>query len=101
MGSEDISDSDCAWEFDASALECLEVEEVTGEDFDLNDYNPVYSTYSFKDSVAEPLLLSLLHRKLVRLPKPPRLEGMWKTGSNILCVPQNVGSPHHYLFHPQ
>ena len=67
---------------------------MTGDDFDLNDYNPVYSTYAFKDSVAEPLLLSLLHRKLVRLPKPPRLEGMWKTEDPIYCA------YHRMLDHP-
>src|SRR3954463_13266587 len=70
-------ESDCAWEFDASALQCLEINAT--DNLGLAEYRPTYTDYSFKDEAAESLLLSLLQRKLVRLPQPPRLEGMWKT----------------------
>src|SRR3954467_298599 len=65
---------DCAWEFDASVLQCLETN--AADSSGLAEYRPTYN-YSFKDEAAESLLLSLLQRKLVRLPQPPRLEGMW------------------------
>src|SRR3954465_11797483 len=67
-------ESDCSWEFDASVLQCLETN-VT-DNLGLAEYRPTYTDYSFKDEAAESLLLSLLQRKLVRLPQPPRLEGM-------------------------
>src|SRR3954469_25203822 len=67
---------DCAWEFDASALECLETN--TFDDLGLDEYMPAYSDYSFKDEATESLLLSLLEHKLLRLPQPHKLEGIWK-----------------------
>src|SRR3954466_14911315 len=77
-------ESDCAWEFDASALECLETN--AAGNLGLAEYMPVYTDYSFKDEAAESLLLSLLQRKLIRLPQPLRLEGMWKTKEPDYCV---------------
>src|SRR3954464_6188683 len=69
-------ESDYAWEFDASVLQCLETNAV--DSWGLTEYRPTYTDYSFKDEAADSLLLSLLQRKLVRLPQPLRLEGMWK-----------------------
>src|SRR4051812_10756604 len=77
-------ESDYAWEFNASALECLETK--AADNFDLAEYMPIYTDYSFKDEAAESLLLSLLQRKLLRLPQPPRLEGMWKTEEPDYCA---------------
>src|SRR3954471_19056836 len=74
----------CAWEFDASALECLEIS--TFDDLDLDEYRPAYSSYSFKNEAAESLLLSLLQRKLLRLPQPHKLEGMWKMKEPVYCA---------------
>src|SRR3954464_9097658 len=85
-------ESDCAWEFDASVLQCLETN--AADDLGLTEYRPTYTDYSFKDEVAESLLLSLLQRKLVRLPQPPRLEGMWKTKEPDYCA------YHRMLDHP-
>src|SRR4051812_32578355 len=70
-------ESDCAWEFDASSLECLETN--AADNLGLAEYRLTYTDYSFKDEAAESLLLSLFQQKLLRLPQPPRLEGMWKT----------------------
>src|SRR5436189_1509263 len=64
-------ESDCAWEFDASVLQYLKTK--AKDDLSLTEYRPTYTDYSFKDEVAESLLLSLLQRKLVRLPQPLRL----------------------------
>src|SRR3954471_8605559 len=58
------------------------------------EYRPTYTDYSFKDEAAESLLLSLLQRKLVRLPQPPRLEGIWKTREPDYCA------YHRMLDHP-
>ena len=85
-------ESDCAWEFDASVLQCLETN--AADDSGLTEYRPTYTDYSFKDEAAESLLLSLLQRKLVRLPQPPRLEGMWKTKEPDYCA------YHRMLGHP-
>src|SRR3954465_7017004 len=70
-------ESDYAWEFYASALECLKTN--AADNLGLAEYMPIYTDYSFKDEAAESLLLSLIQRKLLRLPQPPRLEVMWKT----------------------
>src|SRR3954471_1580202 len=85
-------ESDCAWEFDASALQCLETNAM--DNLGLAEYRPTYTDYSFKDEAAESLLLLLLQRKLVRLPQPPRLEGMWKTKEPDYCA------CHKMLDHP-
>src|SRR3954469_12493397 len=85
-------ESDCAWEFDASALECLETN--VAENLGLAEYRPIYTDYSFKDEAAESLLLSLLQQKLLRLPQPLRLEGMWKTKEPDYCA------YHRMLDHP-
>src|SRR3954471_24220341 len=77
-------ESDCAWEFDASVLQCLEANAT--DNLGLAEYRPTYTDYSFKDEAAESLLLSLLQRKLVRLPQTPRLEGMWKTKEPDYCA---------------
>src|SRR4051812_44770527 len=53
-------ESDCAWEFDASVLQCLETN--AADDLGLTEYRPTYIDYSFKDEAAESLLLSLLQR---------------------------------------
>ena len=84
--------SDCAWEFDASVLKCLETNAM--DNLGLTEYRPTYTDYSFKDEAAESLLLSLLQRKLVRLPQPPRLEEMWKTKEPDYCA------YHRMLDHP-
>src|SRR3954467_13197232 len=85
-------ESDCAWEFDASVLQCLETN--AADSSGLTEYRPTYTEYSFKDEAAEPLLLSLIQRKLARLPQPPRLEGMWKTKEPNYCA------YHRMLDHP-
>src|SRR4051812_6539260 len=85
-------ESDCAWEFDASVLQCLETN--AAGDSGLTEYRPTYTDYSLKDEAAESLLLSLLQRKLVRLQQPPRLEGMWKTKEPDYCA------YHRRLDHP-
>ena len=85
-------ESDCAWEFDASVLQCLETNAV--DELGLTEYRPTHTDYSFKDEAAESLLLSLLQRKLVRLPQPPKLEGMWKTKEPDYCA------YHRMLDHP-
>src|SRR3954466_11056719 len=85
-------ESDYAWEFDASALQCLETN--AANNLGLTEYRPTYTNYSFKDEAAESLLLLLLQRKLVRLPQPPRLEGMWKTKEPDYCA------YHRMLDHP-
>src|SRR3954469_11906894 len=87
---------DCAWEFDASALECLETS--TFDDLGLDEYRPAYSDYSFKDEAAESLLLSLLQRKLLRLSQPHKLEEMWKMKkTRLLCIPQDAEPPYCWL----
>src|SRR3954465_3410393 len=53
-------ESDCAWEFDASVLQCLETKAIGN--LGLTKYRPTYTNYSFKDEAAESLLLSLLQR---------------------------------------
>src|SRR4051812_5585812 len=60
----------------------------------LAEYRPIYTDLSFKDEDAESLLLSLLQRKLLRLPQPPRLEGMCKTKEPDYCA------YHRMLDHP-
>src|SRR3954469_4769609 len=85
-------ESDCSWEFDASVLQCLETNAM--DKLGLTKYRPTYTDYSFKDEAAESLLLSLLQRKLVRLPQPPRLEGIWKTKEPDYCA------YHKMLDHP-
>src|SRR3954463_10869266 len=85
-------ESNCAWEFDASVLECLETN--AADNLGLAEYKPIYIDYSFKDEAAESLLLSLLQRKLLRLPQPLRLEGMWKTKEPDYCA------YHRMLDHP-
>src|SRR3954465_136072 len=55
-------ESDCAWEFDASALQCLETN--AANNWGLAEYRPTYTDYSFKDEAADSLLLSLLQWKL-------------------------------------
>src|SRR3954467_11333782 len=85
-------ESDCAWEFNASVLQCLEINAT--DNFGLAEYRPIYTDYSFKDEAAESLLLSLLQRKLVRLPQPHRLEGMWKPKEPDYCA------YHRMLDHP-
>src|SRR5436190_101161 len=85
-------ESDCAWEFDASALELLKTNAADSLGF--AEYRPIYTDYSFKDEAAESLLLSLLQRKLLRLPQPLRLEGMWKTKEPNYCA------YHRMLDHP-
>src|SRR4051812_39170912 len=90
--TENGSDSDCAWEFDASALECLETDAFDG--LGLAEYKPAYSHYSFKEEAAESLFLSLLQRKLLRLAQPHKLEGMWKTKEPDYCA------YHRMLDHP-
>src|SRR3954463_26652 len=75
-------ESNCAWEFDASVLECLETNAF--DNLGLAKYRPIYTDYSFKDEAAESLLLSLLQRKLLRLLQPHKLEGMWKTKEPII-----------------
>src|SRR5436190_8662200 len=77
-------ESDCAWEFDASTLQCLETN--AADNLGPAEYRPTYTDYSFKDEAVESLLLSLLQRKLVRFPQPPRLEGMLKTKELDYCV---------------
>src|SRR3954466_6863189 len=47
-------ESDCAWEFDASVLQCLETNAV--DESGLTEYKPTYTDYSFKDEAAESLL---------------------------------------------
>src|SRR3954470_19995452 len=92
-------ESDCAWEFDASVLQCLETNAV--DELGLTECRPTYTDYSFKDEAAESLLLSLLQRKLVRLPQPPRLEEMWKTKEpHLLCIPQDAGPSYCQLSSP-
>src|SRR4051812_1885142 len=44
-------ESDCAWEFDASALQCLETN--AADNLGLTEYRPTYTDYSFKDEAAE------------------------------------------------
>src|SRR4051812_28721543 len=85
-------ESDCAWEFDASVLQCLETNAT--DNLGLAEYRPTYTDYSFKDEAAESLLLSLLQQKLMRLTQPPRLEGMWKTKEPDYCA------YHRRLDHP-
>src|SRR3954467_7516314 len=85
-------ESDCAWEFDASVMQCHETN--AAGNLGLAEYRPTYTDYSFKDEAAESLLLSLLQRKLVRLPQPPRLEGMWKT------IEPDYSAYHGMLGHP-
>src|SRR3954465_2174714 len=85
-------ESDCAWEFDASVLECLETN--AADNLGLTEYRPIYTDYSVKDEAAESLLLSLLQRNLLRLPQPLRLEGMWKTKEPDYCA------YHRMLDHP-
>src|SRR3954463_1460377 len=85
-------ESDCAWEFDASVLQCLETN--AADNLGLTEYRTTYTDYSFKDEAAEALLLSLLQRKLVRLPQPQRLERMWKTKEPDYCA------YHRMLDHP-
>src|SRR3954465_7562229 len=51
-------ESDCAWKFDASVLQCLETN--AADDLGLAEYMPTYTDYSFKDEAAESLLISLL-----------------------------------------
>src|SRR3954470_3111854 len=85
-------ESECACEFDASVLQYLETN--AADNLGLTEYRPTYTDYSFKDEAAESLLLSLLQRKLVRLPQPPRLEGMWKTKEPDYCA------YHRMLDHP-
>src|SRR5437588_12461845 len=46
---------DCAWEFDASVLQCLETNAT--DNLGLAEYRPTYTDYSFKDEAAESLLL--------------------------------------------
>ena len=75
--TEGESDSDCAWEFDASALECLEIDAF--DSLGLDNYRPTYSDYSFREEAEESLLLSLFQCKLLRLSQPRKLEGMRKT----------------------
>src|SRR3954467_8920513 len=77
-------ESDCAWEFDASVLQCLETN--AADNLGLAKYRPTYTDYSFKYEATESLLLSLLQQKLVRLPQPPRLEEMWKTKEPDYCA---------------
>src|SRR3954470_21312356 len=90
---------DCAWKFDASVLQCLETNAV--DELGLTECRPTYTDYSFKDEAAESLLLSLLQRKLVRLPQPPRLEEMWKTKEpHLLCIPQDAGPSYCQLSSP-
>src|SRR3954466_11222491 len=84
-------ESDCAWEFDTSVLQCLETN--AADNLGLTEYRPTYTDYSFKDEAAESLLLSLLQRKLVRLPQPPRLEGMWKTKEPDYCAYHRMLDP--------
>src|SRR3954462_2599772 len=48
-------ESDYAWEFDASVLQCLETN--AADDSSLTEYRPTYTDYSFKDEAAESLLL--------------------------------------------
>src|SRR5256886_1920326 len=67
-------ESDCAWEFDASVLQCLKTN--TAGNLGLAEYRPTYTDHSFKDEAAESLLLSLLQRKLVGLSQSLRLEGI-------------------------
>src|SRR3954471_5320653 len=45
---------DCAWEFDASVLQCLETN--AADNLGLAEYRPIYTDYSFKDEAAESLL---------------------------------------------
>src|SRR3954464_1569325 len=52
-------ESDCAWEFDASVLQCLETNAT--DNLGPTEYRPTYTDYSFKDEVAESLLLSLFN----------------------------------------
>src|SRR4051812_49471927 len=52
----------------------------------LAKYRPIYTDYSFEDDAAESLLLSLLQQKLLRLPQPNKLEGMWKTREPDYCA---------------
>src|SRR3954469_26012901 len=85
-------ESDCAWEFDASVLQCLETN--AADELGLAEYMPTYTDYSFKDEAAESLLFLLLQRKLVRLPQPPKLEGMRKTKEPDYCA------YHRMLEHP-
>src|SRR3954465_15531238 len=85
-------ESDYAWEFDASVLQCLETN--TADNSGLTEYRPTYTDYSFKDEAAESLLLSLLQQKLVRLPQPPSLEGIWNTKDPGYCA------YHRMLDHP-
>src|SRR4051812_43894287 len=82
-------ESDCAWEFDASALQCLETN--ADDNLGLAGYRPTCTDYSFKDEAAESLLLSLLQEKLIRLPQPPRLEGVWKTKEPDYCAYHSAG----------
>src|SRR5436189_3479351 len=77
-------ESDCAWKFDASALQCLKTN--AADNLGLAEYRPTYTDYSFKDEAAESLLLSLLQRKLARLPQPPRLKGMWNIKEPDYCA---------------
>src|SRR5438270_744561 len=85
-------ESDCAWEFGASVLQCLETNAT--DNLGLAECRPTYTDYSFKDEAAESLLLSLLQRKLISLPQPFRLEGMWKTKELDYCA------YHRMLEHP-
>ena len=85
-------ESDCAWEFDASVLECLETN--AADNLGFVEYMPIYTDYYFKDEAAKSLLLSLLQRKLLRLPQPNKLEGMWKTREPDYCA------YHRMLDHP-
>src|SRR3954469_14342696 len=48
-------ESDCAWKFDASVLQCLETN--SADNSGLAEYRPTYINYSFKDEAAESLLL--------------------------------------------
>src|SRR3954465_13243326 len=85
-------ESDCAWEFDASVLECLKTNAF--DNLGLPEYRPIYTNYSFKDEAAESLLLSLFQRKLLRLPQPHKLEGIWMTKESDYCA------YHRMLDHP-
>lgn len=67
IATEDESYLDCAWEFDASPFVCLKDNIV--DNIGLEHYRPTCFSYSFKFKTAEPLLLSLLCHKMLRLPE--------------------------------
>lgn len=93
IATKDESGSDCAKEFDGSALECLEANSIIG-DIDPRDSKLVCSTYSFKDDCADWLLLSLHHQKLIRVLDAPQYEGIWRNDLLNYC------SYHRMLDHP-